>query len=53
MLAEASATASISDPPTLLGGGTLLCLDLSQPSYEIRDYEKLCATIEAFSCTLP
>ena len=31
-----------------LGGGTLLCLDLSQSKDELRDYERLCASGEAF-----
>jgi hypothetical protein len=47
-LAEASATAGISGPPTPLGGGTLICLDWPQQEDELRDYEKLCATSEAF-----
>ena len=47
-LAEASATAGISGPPTPLGGGTLIRLDWPQQKDELRDYEKLCATSEAF-----
>jgi hypothetical protein len=41
-LAEASASAGISGPPTPLGGGTLLCLDLSQQEDEQRLREVVC-----------
>src|SRR5215204_2440128 len=41
-LAEASATAGISGPPTPLGGGTLICLDLPQQEDEQRLREVVC-----------
>src|SRR5215211_7846114 len=41
-LAEASATASISGPPTPLGGGTLICLDWPQQEDEQRLREVVC-----------
>lgn len=47
-LARATASAEISGPSTPLGGGTLICLDWPQQKDELRDYEKVCATSEAF-----
>jgi putative transposase len=39
--------AGISGPPTPLGGGTLLCLEICHNRRMSKDYEKLCATSEA------
>ena len=47
-LARDTASAGISGPSTPLGGGTLICLPWPQKKDELRDYEKLCATSEAF-----
>ena len=35
-----------------MGSGTLLCLDLPQPLSGSKDYERLCASGEAFSYML-
>jgi hypothetical protein len=47
-LTEAIASARIPGAPPPLGGGTLFRLDLPQPKDELRDYERLCTTGEAF-----
>jgi hypothetical protein len=51
-LAQALATTGISALGTSVGSGTLLCLDWPQPQDEQRDYERLCASGEAFSYML-
>jgi hypothetical protein len=52
-LGEAVAIEGIRSAAATLGGGTLLCLDLSQPRKELRDYERMCASGEALSYMLP
>ena len=47
-LAEAHAAASLQSLAPQVGGRKDLRLDLPQPSDELRDYERLCVTGEAF-----
>ena len=47
-LGEAVATEGVRSAASALGGGEIFRLDLSQSKDELRDYERLCASGEAF-----